>query len=167
MERGGFVTTCPACGKKNRVLYTRLGTPAKCGNCGIDLQPFSEPVAVDEASELERLIREASLPVLVDYWAPWCGPCRQVAPELEKVARRNAGRFLVVKVNTEADPQAGAAHQIQAIPTMVVYADGRELARSSGARPAAAIESFVAQALAERGSGGNDTARHAGQSRYP
>jgi thioredoxin 2 len=86
--------------------------------------------------------------VLVDFWAPWCGPCRTVAPEISKVASQNAGRLLVVKVNTDVDPAVGAAHRIQGIPTMAVFSGGREKARTSGARPAAQIESFVRQALA-------------------
>jgi len=83
----------------------------------------------------------------VDYWAPWCGPCRSVAPELEKVARSNAGTMLVVKVNTDAVPELASRHHIRSIPTMAVFSGGRERARSSGARPARAIEAFVREAV--------------------
>lgn len=143
----GLIRSCPSCGKKNRVLYSKLGGAARCGSCGTALPPPAEPLAVDQGEALDRLLRESGLPVLVDFWAPWCGPCRTVAPEMARVAERNAGKLLVVKVNTDVDPKVGAEHRIQSIPTMAVFQGGREVSRTMGARPAAQIEGFVRQAL--------------------
>ena len=102
-------------------------------------------IEIGTAADFDRVVSRASIPVVVDFWAPWCGPCRMVAPELVKVAARAAGRFLVVKVNTDAVPELGQRFGIRSIPTMAVFAGG-EAARTSGARPAADIEAFVAQA---------------------
>jgi thioredoxin 2 len=143
----GIVRSCPSCGKKNRILLSRLGQEARCGACGTALPPPSEPLPADQGNELAGVLSQSAVPVLVDFWAPWCGPCRTVAPEIAKVAQRNAGKLLVVKVNTDVDPAVGQVHRISSIPTMAVFQGGRELARTSGTRPAAAIEGFVHEAL--------------------
>jgi thioredoxin 2 len=107
---------------------------------------------VPSAAVFETLIAKSSLPVVVDFWAPWCGPCRMVAPEIEKVAGSAGGELLVVKVNTEALPNVGERYRIMSIPTMAVFHGGREVARTAGARPAADIQAFVRQALLQRAS---------------
>jgi thioredoxin 2 len=142
----GVVVACPSCGQKNRLKYDRLESPVRCGRCKHELTPPAVPVEVPDATAFDEAIAHASVPVVVDYWAPWCGPCRMVAPELDKVAARQAGRVVVLKVNTDALPDLGARFGIRSIPTMAVFAGGREVARTSGARPAADIEAFVAQA---------------------
>jgi thioredoxin 2 len=93
-------------------------------------------------------VLEAGRPVVVDFWAPWCGPCRMVAPELQKVAARQAGKYLVAKVNTDVLSDLGERFAIRSIPTMAVFAGGREVARTAGARPASDIEAFVEKAAA-------------------
>ncbi len=145
----GIVVACVNCGKKNRLLYERLGNAVRCGECKTDIPPLSAPVEIAAAEDFDRLVAKASLPVVVDYWAPWCGPCRMVAPELEKVAARLAGQVLVVKVNTDALPDLGERFGIRSIPTMAVFVGGREASRTTGARPAEEIEQFIQQATTQ------------------
>ncbi len=144
----GIIVTCPSCQQRNRVPFGHESAQAtRCKKCGTALPPPAEPVEVPTAHAFDALIASSSLPVIVDFWAPWCGPCRMVAPELARVAANNAGRYVVVKVNTDAVPELGERFGIRSIPTMAVFDGGREAARTSGARPAAAIEQFVAQSL--------------------
>ena len=155
LDDRGVVIACPACGKKNRTLYSRLGSATRCGQCKRDLLPPAAPIEVARSADFDRLVAASVLPVVVDFWAPWCGPCRMVAPELEKVAARQAGKILVVKVNTDALGDLGERFQIRSIPTMAVFAGGREVARTAGARPAADIERFIEQAAQPLHHGGH------------
>jgi thioredoxin 2 len=145
-DERGLVVDCPACGQKNRLAYEHLGSPARCGQCKHDVQAPSVPLDVNQSADFDRLVAKSSIPVVVDFWAPWCGPCRMVAPELAKVAARARGRFLIVKVNTELLTDLGQRLNIRSIPTLAVFASGREAARTTGARPAADIEAFIQQA---------------------
>jgi thioredoxin 2 len=146
LDDRGVVVGCPACGKKNRLPYEKLGDAVRCGQCKQPLTAPGVPIEVHQTAVFDRLVASSSLPVVVDYWAPWCGPCRMVAPELQKVAARQAGRVIVVKVNTDELSDLGQRFTIRSIPTLAVFANGREVARSSGARPASEIEAWVAQA---------------------
>jgi thioredoxin 2 len=150
MDDSGIVIACPACGKMNRLAYERLDQAVRCGECKGPLTAPAVPIEIHALADFDRLVSKSSLPVVVDYWAPWCGPCRMVAPELQKVAARQAGRMLVVKVNTDEVSDLGQRSNIRSIPTLAVFANGREVARTTGARPAPEIEAFVAQATAQR-----------------
>ena len=146
LDDRGVIVTCPECGRKNRLAFERLDAKSRCAQCKHELPPPAAPIEVQRSTDFDALIARSALPVVVDYWAPWCGPCRMVAPELEKVAARQAGRVLVIKVNTDALADLGERFRIRSIPTMAVFAGGREVARTSGARPAEDIEAFVEKA---------------------
>ncbi len=145
MDERVVIVSCGNCGKLNRVPFA--AHEAKCGGCGTMLSAPAEPIEVPTAAAFEALVGAAGLPVVVDFWAPWCGPCRMVAPELQKVAASNAGRYLVVKVNTDAMPELGDRFRIRAIPTKAVLEGGKEVARNTGVQPAAQIATFVRQSV--------------------
>jgi thioredoxin 2 len=146
LDERGIVMSCGSCGRKNRLIYERLDRQVRCADCKAPIPFPSEPIEIASSVDFDRIVAKSALPVVVDYWAPWCGPCRMVAPELVKVAARNAGKLLVVKVNTDALTDLGERFGIRSIPTLAVFAGGREAARTSGARPAADIEAFVQNA---------------------
>lgn len=146
LDRRGFIRACPHCGQRNRLLYERLNSTFRCTNCHNPLPPIAEPVDIPGGIEFDTLIAKYSLPVLVDFWAPWCGPCKMVAPEFVKVAAAGAGKWIVAKVDTQALSDLGARFNIRSIPTMAVFKGGFEVARQSGAMPAARIQQFLQQA---------------------
>jgi thioredoxin 2 len=143
LDDRGVLIACPACGKGNRLAYASLGKQARCGHCKAPIPSPGVPIEARSTAAFDAAAAASALPLVVDFWAPWCGPCRMVAPELEKVARSHAGRWLVVKVNTDELSDLGARYRIMSIPTLAVVHRGRERARVSGVRPAAEIERFV------------------------
>ena len=148
LDDRGVIVECAGCGKKNRLAYERLGDSVQCGECKKRLSAPDVPIEVQQSADFDRLVAQSSLPVVVDYWAPWCGPCRMVAPELQKVAAHLAGQAIVVKVNTDELSDLGQRFGIRSIPTLAIFEGGKEIARESGARPAPEIEAFIARARA-------------------
>ena len=130
---------CSACAQRNRVPAKRLRDKAKCAHCKAPLLPLGRPLPVASVQDFEELVRESPSPVLVDFWAAWCGPCRMVAPEMDKLARDRGERVVVAKVDTEALPEVARRFGISSIPTMILFRDGTEAKRLSGAMPAAQI----------------------------
>ena len=133
--------TCLDCGQVNRVPAEKPGAGAKCGTCGARL--IDGKVREVDGAILRRAARHDDLPLVVDFWAPWCGHCRMMAPEFSKSAQELVGRVRLAKLNTEAHPQAGGDYRIRGIPTMIGFRGGREKARQSGALQAAAITSWA------------------------
>jgi len=140
--------TCLSCGQANRIPADRLGAGPKCGICGAGLADGK--VAELDAAAHDKATRGDGVPLLVDYWAPWCGPCRMMAPEFAKAAQALKGTARLAKINTQDFPQIAQRANIRGIPALVLYRKGREVARLAGARPAAEIEAFVRQAAAQR-----------------
>jgi thioredoxin 2 len=147
LDRSGVLMACRACGKTNRLRYATLASKTRCGACQTLLMSPAEPVEVPDAATFDALIASSPLPVVVDFWAPWCGPCRMMAPELDKVAKGAAGEWLIVKVNTDAVPELGERFRIRSIPTLAIFHGGREIHRAAGARSAGDIRSLVATNL--------------------
>ena len=143
----GVIVPCPSCHQANRLVYDRLGLVTRCGRCQTEIHAPNGPVDVGSSADFDALVRGSRLPVLVDFWAAWCGPCRMVAPEIARVASAHAGEWLVAKVDTEAVADLAARLQIQSIPTMAVFHAGLVAGRKSGALQADQIEAFVRQSL--------------------
>lgn len=126
-----YLRACPSCCAQNRIPPDRLADVGRCGRCHSALPAQSTPVDVDAAS-FDRLVRGANKPVLVDFWAPWCGPCRIAAPEVEKAARALEGEALVIKVNTEDEPGLATHFGVRGIPMFVVLEGGAQVRQQTG-----------------------------------
>jgi thioredoxin 2 len=142
-----LIVACPACNTLNRAPREKLaaGSGGKCGHCGSPLFG-GHPVSLDAASFESHAVK-SDIPLLVDFWAPWCGPCKAMAPQFDKAASQLEPSVRLAKVNTDEERELAGRFQIQGIPTMVLLKHGKEIARQSGAMNAAGIQSWVDQAL--------------------
>lgn len=133
---------CPHCDKTNRLPAQRAAEQPDCGACGRPLFP-GRPIEIDE-SRFDRYLRRTDLPIVVDFWADWCGPCRMMAPQFEQAAKKLAGRVQFLKVDSDANPGLGRRYQIRSIPTLALFRNAREVRRTMGAMSAAQIEAWLA-----------------------
>lgn len=142
----GVILTCPACGTANRVAYPRLGQHGRCGSCKADLPAPAAPVDITSPETLAALLAQSPLPVVIDFWAPWCGPCQMMAPEFAKAAAMAAGEAVFAKVNSDEQPHIAAQFRVQGIPAFALVRGGKLVAQSSGFQPAARLLQWLRQA---------------------
>jgi thioredoxin 2 len=128
-----MILRCSKCSRDNRVPAEKLDLHPRCAECKT---PFAgTPLGVHSSADFDELVRSSPFPVVVDFWAAWCGPCKAVAPELERLAKQREGTLIIAKVNTDEVPDLSARFQIRSIPTFVLFSNGRETKRTSGAMP--------------------------------
>ena len=146
-----MILSCPSCGRANRIAAAHLGAAltgrVRCGSCKTMLGPVAEPIDADPAV-FDEALQSSPLPVLVDFWAEWCGPCRMAAPEVKKVATSLAGRALVLKVDTERHPELAARYNVRGIPNFVVLRAGRVVFQHAGVAPAHEMQRWLEAAVA-------------------
>jgi thioredoxin 2 len=144
-DERGIILPCPACGTANRIAYAKVSQQGRCGTCKADLPLIAAPVEMTSPAAFAALISQSPLPVVIDFWAAWCGPCQMMAPEFAKAAAQAAGEAVFIKVNTDEQQQIAAQFRIQGIPAFALMKNGKVTAQTSGFQPAARLLAWVRQ----------------------
>jgi thioredoxin 2 len=138
-----MIRACPTCGQQNRIPTVHLQDAGRCGKCKGELPALSEPIEVQSAAEFDALVGEAKVPVLVDFWAEWCGPCKMAGPQVKEAAKRLQGDAVVLKVDTERLGDVAARYGIRAIPSFFVFKGGAQVAQVQGYNDARRLEELA------------------------
>ena len=142
----GLILPCPACGTASRIAYSNLDKAGRCGSCKADLPRPSAPVVIDDVTAFQAMVANSPLPIVIDFWAPWCGPCKMMAPEFAKAATLTTGEAIFAKVNTDEQQAIASQFRIQGIPAFALLKGGKLVAQTSGFQPATQLLAWMRQA---------------------